>query len=95
MKLSQISHVLGVAETGSLRSASRMLGIIQSTMSRSISDIEHEFGVALFTRHANGVTPTDMGDCLSGGPWPFSRRFDGSTKTYRVRRIAIATGGFS
>jgi len=61
MKLNQISHVLGVAETGSLRSASRKLGITQPTMSRSIRDIEHEFGVALFTRHANGVTPTDMG----------------------------------
>jgi LysR family transcriptional regulator, regulator of abg operon len=61
MKLSHIRDILAVAESGSLRSASRKLGITQPTMTRSIRDIEHEFGVVLFTRHANGVTPTDVG----------------------------------
>ena len=61
MKLSHIRDILAVAETGSLRSASRKLGITQPTMTRSIRDVEHEFGVALFTRHANGVTPTETG----------------------------------
>lgn len=61
MKLSHIRDILAVAEAGSLRSASRKLGITQPTMTRSIRDIEHELGVALFTRHANGVTPTKTG----------------------------------
>lgn len=61
MKLSQIRDVLAVVDNGSLRSASRKLGITQPTMTRSIRDIEHELGVVLFTRHANGVTPTEAG----------------------------------
>lgn len=42
-------------------SASRKLGITQPSMTRSIQDIEHEFGLTLFTRHSHGVTPTDAG----------------------------------
>jgi LysR family transcriptional regulator, regulator of abg operon len=61
MKLSHVRDILAVAETGSLRSAARKLGMTQPTMTRSLRDIEHEFGVALFTRHANGVMPTAMG----------------------------------
>ncbi len=61
MKLSHIRDILAVAEAGSLRSASRKIGVTQPTMTRSIRDIEHELGVALFTRHANGLTPTEMG----------------------------------
>lgn len=61
MKLSHIRDILAVAELGSLRSASRKLGTTQPTMTRSIRDIEHEFGVVLFTRHSNGVTPTELG----------------------------------
>ena len=61
MKLSQIRDVLAVVEAGSLRAASRQLGITQPSITRSIRDIENELGVALFTRRANGVTLTDMG----------------------------------
>ena len=61
MKLIHIRDVLAVAESGSLRSASRKLGITQPTITRSIREIEHEYGVALFTRHASGVTLTDLG----------------------------------
>ncbi len=64
MKLSHIRDILAVAETGSLRSASRKIGITQPTMTRSIRDMEHEFEAPLFIRHANGVTPTDMGRLL-------------------------------
>ena len=61
MKLNQIRDVLAVVEAGSLRAASRQLGITQPSITRSIRDTENELGVALFTRRANGVTLTDMG----------------------------------
>lgn len=61
MKLSNIRDILAVAETGSLRAASRRLGITQPTMTRNIRDAENELGVSLFTRHAQGVTLTEMG----------------------------------
>ena len=61
MKLSQLRDVVAVAETGSLRSAGRMIGIAQPAITRSIREIEHELGVILFERHAKGVRLTEMG----------------------------------
>lgn len=61
MKLSHIRDVVAVADAGSLRAASRRLGITQPTITRSIRDTENELGVSLFTRHANGVSPTELG----------------------------------
>lgn len=61
MKLSHIRDILAVAETGSLRAASRKLGITQPTMTRSIRDTENELGTWLFTRHAHGVMLTEAG----------------------------------
>ena len=61
MKLSHIRDVLAVAEAGSLRAASRQLGITQPSITRSIRDTENELGLSLFTRRATGVTLTEMG----------------------------------
>jgi LysR family transcriptional regulator of abg operon len=61
MKLNQLRDVVAVAENGSLRAAGRQLGIAQPAITRSIREIEHELGVALFERHAKGVRLTDMG----------------------------------
>ena len=64
MKLSQLRDVLAVAEAGSLRAASRQLGVAQPVMTRNIRDIENELGVPLFQRHARGVSLTEMGEAL-------------------------------
>jgi len=61
VKLNQIRDVLAVAELGSLRAASRQLGISQPVITRSIQDIERDLGVALFERHPKGVRLTDIG----------------------------------
>lgn len=61
MKLNNIRDIVAVAETGSLRAASRKLGITQPTMTRSIRDTENELGLNLFKRNANGAVPTEMG----------------------------------
>src|SRR5579885_1773467 len=61
MKLSSIRDILAVVEAGSLRAASRQLGITQPSITRSIRDTENELGLSLFTRHAHGVTLTEMG----------------------------------
>lgn len=61
MKLNHIRDVIAVAERGSLRSAARNLGIAQPAITRSIRELEHELGAALFVRHANGVVLTPMG----------------------------------
>jgi DNA-binding transcriptional LysR family regulator len=61
MKLNNIRDILAVAEAGSIRGASRQLGITQPAMTRSIRDTENELGVSLFMRHGHGTTLTEMG----------------------------------
>lgn len=47
-----------------LRSAARHLGIAQPAITRSIRELEHELGAALFVRHVNGVVLTPMGEAF-------------------------------
>jgi DNA-binding transcriptional LysR family regulator len=62
VKLNHIRDVLAVAEFGSLRAAGRHLGVAQPAITRSIREIEHELGTALFERHAKGVHLTATGE---------------------------------
>lgn len=61
MKLTHLRDIVAVAERGSLRGAARHLGMAQPAITRSIREIEHELGVAIFERHSKGVVLTAMG----------------------------------
>ena len=64
MKLNHLRDIVAVAQTGSLRAASRQLGIAQPVLTRSIRDAEQELGATLFERHARGVRLTAIGEAL-------------------------------
>ncbi|MFT6089209.1 LysR family transcriptional regulator [Sulfitobacter sp.] len=49
---------------GSLSAAARQLGLAHPTVRRHIETLEDELGVQLFTRSANGLTPTQMAHSL-------------------------------
>jgi LysR family transcriptional regulator, regulator of abg operon len=61
MKMNQLRDFLAVARWGSLRAASRHLGVAQPAITRSIRDLEQELSVALFDRHAKGISLTAPG----------------------------------
>ena len=61
---SQVQSFLAVAETGSLSSAARHLGLSQPTLGRHIKAMEERVGNALFTRHARGLRLTEAGTTL-------------------------------
>lgn len=61
LKLTQLRDVIAAAELGSLRAASRHLGIAQPAISRSIREIENELGATLFERHQQGIRLTALG----------------------------------
>ena len=61
MKLTHIRDILAAADCGSLRAASRRLGIGQPSISRSIREIEQELGTPLFERSQTGTYPTVAG----------------------------------
>jgi DNA-binding transcriptional LysR family regulator len=49
---------LAVLDAGSLLGAAKKLNAQQPTLSRHVSELEHQLGVALFERTGRGVTPT-------------------------------------
>jgi LysR family transcriptional regulator of abg operon len=62
MKLTHFRDLLAVVQTGSLRAASRHLGIAQPVITRSIRELEHELGTPLLERHSKGVVLTPVGE---------------------------------
>lgn len=62
MKLTQFRDLLAVVQTGSLRAASRHLGIAQPVISRSIRELEHELGTPLLERQSKGAVLTPVGE---------------------------------
>lgn len=53
-----------VVEEGSIATASRVLHLVSSAVSKRVSDLERDAGVSLFHRHSRGVMPTPAGEAL-------------------------------
>lgn len=58
MQLEQLLHIIYADKFRSLTKAAEELFISQSAISQSISKLEIELGLPLFTRSRNGVIPT-------------------------------------
>lgn len=61
MNAVKLKHVIAVDRHGSISAAARALNLTQSTVSRSLADIERETGYALFDRRARDVVATERG----------------------------------
>ncbi len=57
-----LKDVVTVAETGSLSAAARRLYVSQPTVGRRIELLEHQLGVTLFNRTAQGLSLTQVGE---------------------------------
>lgn len=64
INLRHLRFAILAAEHGSFRKAAELLSIRQSTLSRSICQLEHSIGSALFDRSSGGVRPTTIGDSV-------------------------------
>ena len=60
-------HFLAVAETGSVRAASRKLNVAASAISRQIILLEDQLGIALFDRSGRALALLPAGDVLLRG----------------------------
>ena len=61
LELKQLRQVLALAEHRSFVRAAAALRISQPSLSRSIRNLERQFGSRLFLRSTTGVVPTDLG----------------------------------
>jgi DNA-binding transcriptional LysR family regulator len=64
MEIQQLRHFLCAAQLGNIGKAAEQLGITQSGLSRSISNLEEQIGVQLLIRNPRGVEPTFLGRAL-------------------------------
>lgn len=64
MKTNQFVALVAVAETGSIRSAAKSLGLTQAAITRTVRDLEQQQGVELLERAHTGVRFTEAGKSL-------------------------------
>jgi len=64
MDLSQLKRFIATVEGGSLGKAAEGLNISQPGLSKSIHQLESDFGAALLQRGPKGVTPTAFGEAV-------------------------------
>jgi LysR family transcriptional regulator of abg operon len=64
IKLSQLHNFAAVVEAGAVRQAAKALNLSQSSVTKSIQQLEAELGVVLLHRGAHGVAPTAAGKAL-------------------------------
>lgn len=88
MELRRLRYFLAVAETGHITRAAEGLGLQQPPLSQQIQALEAQLGLALFKRHAKGVTLTDAGRELQGE----ARRIVDAMDQLQVRMARYAAG---
>jgi LysR family transcriptional regulator of abg operon len=64
MKLNQLRNFAAVVDAGAVRQAARTLNLSQSSVTKSIQQLEDDLGVELLHRGAHGVAPTEAGKAL-------------------------------
>ena len=64
IKLSQLRNLIAVASAGTVRQAARNLNLSQSSVTKSIQQLEAMLGVELLHRGTQGVVPTEAGRVL-------------------------------
>ncbi|WP_138750887.1 LysR family transcriptional regulator [Paenibacillus sinopodophylli] len=64
MRIEQLRYLVEVAQSGSITLAAEKLHLSQPNISNSISALENEIGLAIFTRTRSGTRPTPAGHNL-------------------------------
>ncbi|WP_138936073.1 LysR family transcriptional regulator [Roseovarius arcticus] len=95
--LRQIEAFRTVIETGSMTEAGVMLGVTQPAISRLIRDLEDQYGLQLFSRHAGRIEPTkdaialhvEVERCYGGMEQMV--KFATDLGTFRRQRLRVAS----
>ncbi|TQR17878.1 LysR family transcriptional regulator [Psychrobacillus soli] len=64
MKIDHLKYIVEIADTGSISDAAESLQITQPTISQSITSLEKDYNIKIFTRSRQGTTPTESGKLI-------------------------------
>ncbi|MFA6508830.1 MAG: LysR family transcriptional regulator [Treponemataceae bacterium] len=67
MDTRQLEYVLAIADEEYVSRAAQKLNVSQPALSQTLSKLESELGVPLFSRSRNGLKPTDAGELYISG----------------------------
>jgi DNA-binding transcriptional LysR family regulator len=84
--LQHLRFAVAADECGSLRRAAEKLEVRQSSLSRSIRQLEHLIGIAVFERSSGGVKPTAVGRNVLRMARTILEEFDTLVATARLTR---------
>jgi LysR family transcriptional regulator of abg operon len=91
IKLHQLKAFKEVAERGSIRAASRSLGVSQPALTKNIKELEEALGVSLMNRGSHGVVLTVFGEDFLQHTWLILRELDLAQETIR-QQLGILKG---
>lgn len=84
--LRKLRNAIEVARSGSITIAAENLHMTQSTLTRSIADLESDIGMLLFQRTPKGVIPTEVGLEFVSKAKPIMASVDGLIGDLKDRR---------
>ena len=61
MTIQQLKYVIAIAECGSISMAAQRMFVAQSSVSKSVAELEKEMGIAIFNRNNKGVYLSEDG----------------------------------
>lgn len=93
MELRHLRYFVAVADKGSVSEAAReKVHTAQPSLSRQLKDLERELGVALFERHARGMSLTAPGKLLLGHARQILKQIDDAVSAVRSSPMAVRVG---
>lgn len=100
LELQQLRQVVALAEHGSFVRAAAAMHLSQPALSRSIKNLERQFGSELFLRSSGGIVPTDLGRLYIARARDLLRMADELDReavthgTLRAGRVAVGGGPY-
>lgn len=89
MTLNQIEYFCAIAQRENFRAAAEVLHVSQPSLSRSMSLLEEEFGVALFQKKGRGIMLTKAGQLF----YEYAKRILDECQNAQEKMAEVASGG--
>lgn len=88
MNLEQIKYIVEVAKESSITKAADKLHLSPSAISQSITQLEKEFGISIFTRSRHGTLPTAEGKFIVSKAYEILHKMDELQRELSIKQKA-------